>query len=53
LEQGRHALGNIQQISGDENPIGAEISDRDNDLVMPGLMPVHVKITELDGSAAG
>ena len=52
-EQRRHAFGNIQQIAGNEYPVGTQVPNGINDLVVPRLMPVDVKVAEMHRPAAG
>jgi len=52
-EQRRHAFGNIQQIAGNEYPVGTQVPNRINDPVVPRLMPVDVKVAKMHCPAAG
>jgi hypothetical protein len=49
----RHSLGDVQQISGNEDPIRTQIANGVDDPVVPRLVPVDMKVTEVNGPAAG
>lgn len=49
----RESFRNVEQISGDENPIGAKFSHGFDDTIMPWLISVQVQIREMDGATTG
>src|SRR5581483_7508595 len=51
-EQVWEAVRNIQQIAGDEDPIGAQSGDRSDDRVMTRSIAVKVEIADLHGPPA-
>ena len=52
-EQRRHAFGNIQQIAGNEYPVRTQVPNGINDLVVPRVMPVDVKVAKMHRPVAG
>lgn len=51
FEEMRQSFGDIQQVSGDENPIRPKLFNSKDDVLMPRLMPIDVKIAEMDRPA--
>ncbi|BFU89423.1 MAG: hypothetical protein NTAFB01_06100 [Nitrospira sp.] len=43
----------VEQVPGDENPIGVKFSHRFDDTIMPWMIAVQVQIREMDCAATG
>jgi hypothetical protein len=49
----RQSLRHVEQVAGDEDPVGAEFADGCDDEIMPWLIAVEMQIAQMDGPPAG
>ena len=49
----RKSLRHIEQVAGDEDPVGAEFADGGDDEIVPWLIVVQMQIAQMDGPPAG
>ena len=52
-EEMRQPFGDVQQVSGDKNPIWLKLIDGGDNVIMTRLMPIDVKIAEMNRPAPG
>ena len=52
-EEMRQPFGDVQQVSGDKYPIWLKLIDGGDDVIMTRLMPIDVKIAEMNRPAPG
>ncbi len=52
-EQMGQPLRHVEQIAGNEDPIGTEFVDRFDDAVMTGLIAVEMQVAQVHGTATG
>ena len=49
----RQPLRDVDQVTGDKDPVGAEFADGGDDAIMPWLIAVEVQIAQMNGPATG
>jgi hypothetical protein len=45
----RQPLRHVDQIAGDEDPVGVELVDGGDDAIMPWLIAVEMEVAEMNG----
>ena len=49
----RQPLRDVDQVTGDKDPVGAEFADGGDDAIVPWLIAVEVQIAQMNGPATG
>ncbi len=52
-KQMRQPLRHVQEIAGDEDPVGAEFADGGDDAIVPWLIPIEMQVAQMHGPLAG